>query len=138
MEFADPAIATYSYTSATFQIQLSYGSSWIWNQRLICILTIANRTSQPLKFPVPMIMPMAGDSNKNNFRIYNSDGEQLEIMGIHEDYVDEGPMIEIDGGSFRSWAFMLDGHYRGFWLPGTYEVEFWYYSSSSAPGAWNG
>lgn len=139
VKYAEPAIARYSDTSAVFQVQLALESSRVWNRRLICILTIENRTLEALQFPLPMIMPFAGDTNKNSIRIYGSNGSKLQIMGMHADWPKgHDPMVTIDGGTFRSWAFMLDRYFKDFWRPGEYEIEFWYFSEVSFPGAWQG
>jgi hypothetical protein len=137
VKLGESTVSRYCDSNAAFQIQLSLGS-WGWYQRLICIVTIENRTSHPLEFLVPHIMPLCGNTNKNNIRIYNSEGAQLDIDGWHSDYIGHGPMITIDGDSFHSWAFLIDSRFRGFWQPGEYQIEFWYYFDDPIPNTWQG
>lgn len=137
VKLGESTTARYADSNAVFQVQLSLGS-WGWYQRLICIVTIRNKTSEPLRFLIPHIMPLCGDTNKNNLRIYNSRGRQLSIDGVHADYIDHGPLITIDAEEFQSWAFLIDSRFRDFWKPGEYEIEFWYYFNAPVQNTWQG
>ena len=46
-------------------------------------IVIGNRTDEMQSVPTPSIMPLCGDTNKNNIRVFDKDNKPLKMHGIH-------------------------------------------------------
>jgi hypothetical protein len=91
-------------------------------------ITIRNLTDKFLSFPTPMLMPAAGDTNKNNIRVYDSQGNKLGFGAPHPHTDGLRPVVDIPAQTSRSWSFPLRRYWPQMSSPGRYAVEFWYFS----------
>ncbi len=94
-------------------------------------ITIRNLTDKPLLFPTPMLMPAAGDTNKNNIRVYDAKGNKLGFGASHPHSDGLRPVVEIPAQTSRSWSFQLKKYWPQMSSPGVYAVEFWYFSNEN-------
>ena len=101
-------------------------------------IAIENKTDAALSFPKPLVMPLAGDTNKNNIRVYDTAGKALPMDGVHSDYAGR-PRVEIPAHSFKTWEFHLEDYlFPAMAKPGTYLVELWFFANKSDETAWQG
>ena len=98
--------ASWSDDKARFGLKVTGGRN---NESFAADLTIENVTDGALLFPTPQIMPMCGDTGKNNIRVYDTSGNELEIDGIHLDgKAGDYPTTRIGAKSTKAWKILLD------------------------------
>ncbi|MHC4527181.1 MAG: WD40 domain-containing protein, partial [Planctomycetota bacterium] len=134
IERVEAVTSSWADGKAEFTLSVAAGRD---NEPFIATITIANLTDTALSFPKPMVMPLAGDTNKNNIRVYDSFGERLEMTGVHADF-SRHPFTEIAPHSSESWQFTLEENFPGLSEPGRYKVEMWYFCDGGNPAAWTG
>ena len=119
---------------ASFTLRVYEGTAEL---PFVAKLTIGNKTERTLTFPLPMVMPLCGETNKNCIRVYDKDGKRLEMYGWHLDFV-AMPLVEIPGNSNETWHFVLDKRFPRMKEPGEFSVEFWYYAVKEDKASWIG
>ncbi len=97
-------------------------------------IMIKNKTDKSISVPSPMVMPLCGDTDTNNIRVADPQGQSLDMTGIHADYVSR-PMTEIPAESSKVWRFQLEKWFPEIVAPGNYQIEPWYFSDDDS---WTG
>ena len=126
--------SSWSDGKAKFELLLSGGKD---NKPFMATIRISNLTDEALSFPTLFIMPLCGDTNKNNIRIFDKDGNELRMVGIHADFV-ERPISAIAPKTSKAWTFELDQSFPYLKNPGIYEVKLWYFSDEYDKASWKG
>ncbi len=82
-------------------------------------------------------MPLCGETNKNNVRVFDENGRRLEMTGVHGDFASR-PITQIPADARRQWTFTLDNSFPRLKEKGRYEVRLWYFSNQHDPASWKG
>ena len=104
----------------------------------IAEIVISNKTDKTLSFPTPYVMPLCGDTNKNNLRVYDESGHILKIYYAHLDFSNGRPATDISAFESYSWCFDMEALFPELCNPGKYSVEFWYFSDANDKATWKG
>ncbi len=126
--------SSWSDSKAKFELLLSGGKD---KQPFVATIRISNLTDKPLSFPTPLVMPLCGDTNKNNIRIFDKEGNKLRMTGIHADFF-ERPISVIAPKTSKAWTFELDQSFPDLKNAGIYEVKLWYFSDEYDKATWKG
>ncbi len=119
---------------ARFLLSVTEGTATL---SFVAEILISNTTDKPLSFPTPYVMPLCGNTNKNNIRVLDQNGKALEMTGVHVDFFGRSA-TEIPAGSSKSWRFELDRSFPEMAKPGIYSVEMWYFSDKNDQATWKG
>ena len=142
IERVDGVSSVWTDGKAAFRLSVEGGRD---GAPFMVAISIANLTDTPLSFPTPLVMPLAGDGNTNNIRVYEASGKKLAMEGVHADYGRDRPATMIGPKSNKTWRFRLDNEEGGLddrfpalKKAGKYEVELWYYTDENNANSWRG
>jgi hypothetical protein len=136
IQMIDGKSREWSDETAVFQFAVSGGHE---EAPLLCVFSIENRADRTMTFPVPLIMPFAGTTSKNNVVVSTADGDELSIEGTHWDFFKgDRPAVELEPGSTASWPFSLDYHFPDLWKEGQYRIGIRYFAEGGGPEFWSG
>lgn len=132
----DQKTATWEDAQARFTLIVTEGTKEF---PLIAEITIVNKTDNALSFPTPFVMPLCGNTNKNNIRVFDEADKELDINSliIHGDLAGR-PKTEIPAKTSKMWKFNLDVLFPKLANPGKYSIEFWYFSDENDEATWKG
>lgn len=128
--------STVRWYASDLEVQFSLSGGYY--SPLLCTFTLRNTSQYVGSYPVPLIMPGAGDTNKNNVKMFDSRGSAVPIVGVHFDwYAGNRPTIELGPDEIASFSFDLDFHFPRD-EPGQYTVQVSYFSKPDDEATWDG